>query len=89
MYWKILIVQKTKKAKTNFNASDFLFQDSNRLHYELWELQVFEHIECQWPMFFCLLLLDAVFQNDKDEVSMSKVANDSNDIKMVTLVVSI
>jgi hypothetical protein len=30
---------------------------------------MFEHIECQWPMFFAYFLLDAAFHNDKEEVS--------------------
>lgn len=29
-------------------------EDSNRLYYEPWELQVFENIECEWPVFFLL-----------------------------------
>ncbi|XP_055331267.1 probable phosphorylase b kinase regulatory subunit alpha [Paramacrobiotus metropolitanus] len=41
-------------------------EDSNRLHYQPWELKAFENIECEWPMFFCYLLLDAYFNNDTE-----------------------
>lgn len=41
-------------------------EDTSRLHYEPWELQQFEHIECEWPLFFTYLLLDALFAGDRD-----------------------
>ena len=43
-------------------------QDPKRLHYEPWELQGFENIECQWPMFFCYLMLDGLFRGDQAQV---------------------
>ena len=46
-----------------------MFQDPNRLYYEPWELQVFENIECEWPIFFCYLALDGLFNNKKEMVS--------------------
>ena len=42
------------------------FQDGNRLYYEPWELRMFENIECEWPLFFCYLILDFYFQGNKD-----------------------
>ena len=39
-------------------------EDSHRLYYETWELKTFESIECEWPVFFCYLLLDALFNSD-------------------------
>lgn len=42
-----------------------VLEDHNRLHYEPWELQQFEHIECEWPLFFGYLMLDAYFQGDR------------------------
>lgn len=45
-------------------------QDPNRLHYEPWELQTFENIECQWPMFYCYLMLDGLFRGRKEEVRL-------------------
>ncbi len=40
--------------------STFLVQDSSRQHYEAAELKVFENIECEWPLFLILLLLDSL-----------------------------
>jgi len=41
-----------------------VIEDTTRLHYEPEELQQFEHIECEWPLFFAYLYLDALFRND-------------------------
>ncbi|KAL0839448.1 hypothetical protein ABMA28_016161 [Loxostege sticticalis] len=43
-------------------------EDPNRLYYEPWELRMFENIECEWPLFFCYLILDYCFQGDKANV---------------------
>ncbi|XP_064466085.1 probable phosphorylase b kinase regulatory subunit alpha [Ornithodoros turicata] len=43
-------------------------EDSNRLYYEPWELQVFENIECEWPIFFCYMVIDACFRGDRNTV---------------------
>lgn len=42
-------------------------EDSSRLHYEPWELRVFENIECQWPMFFCYLIINGYFTGDYEQ----------------------
>ena len=42
-----------------------VIEDVSRLHYEPGELQQFEHIECEWPLFFTYLLLDAIFRGDR------------------------
>lgn len=39
-------------------------EDTTRLHYESEELQQFEHIECEWPLFFTYLYLEGLFRND-------------------------
>ena len=39
-------------------------QDRRRLHYEPWELREFEHLECQWPLFFAYLAIDASFRHE-------------------------
>jgi phosphorylase kinase alpha/beta subunit len=39
-----------------------------RLHYEPAELQAFENIECEWPLFFTYLYLDALFQGDEESI---------------------
>ena len=45
-----------------------VLEDHTRLHYEPWELKQFEHIECEWPLFFTYLFLDAVFRGDRDQI---------------------
>lgn len=41
-------------------------EDINRLYYEAHELKQFMHIECEWPLFFCYLLLNNLFwRNDE------------------------
>ncbi|BAZ07125.1 glycoside hydrolase family 15 protein [Calothrix sp. NIES-3974] len=45
-----------------------VIEDTQRLHYEPWELKQFEHIECEWPLFFTYLLLDALFAGDYERV---------------------
>ncbi|WP_281258949.1 glycoside hydrolase family 15 protein [Stenomitos frigidus] len=44
-----------------------VLEDTSRLHYEPWELKQFEHIECEWPLFFTYLLLDAMFRGDREQ----------------------
>lgn len=45
-----------------------VLEDTSRLHYEPWELQQFEHIECEWPLFFTYLVLDGLFRGDTEQV---------------------
>ncbi|KAH0947136.1 hypothetical protein HN011_006147 [Eciton burchellii] len=45
-------------------------EDWNRLYYEPWELRMFENIECEWPLFFCYLILDYCFQGNKETTEM-------------------
>ena len=45
-----------------------VLEDTQRLHYEPWELKQFEHIECEWPLFFTYLLLDGIFRGDPEQV---------------------
>jgi phosphorylase kinase alpha/beta subunit len=42
-----------------------VIEDSSRLHYEPMELKQFEHIECEWPLFFTYLALDSIFRGDR------------------------
>jgi len=44
-----------------------VLEDTQRLHYEPWELKQFEHIECEWPLFFTYLLLDGLFRGDQKQ----------------------
>lgn len=41
-------------------------EDQSRLYYESWELRLFENIECQWPLFYCYLAINACFQRDRE-----------------------
>lgn len=45
-----------------------LLEDKDRLHYEPLELKQFEHIECEWPLFFTYLVLDGLFRSDPEQV---------------------
>lgn len=44
-------------------------EDKERLHYEMHELSKFENIECEWPLFFCFLLIDGVFNDNVEQVN--------------------
>jgi phosphorylase kinase alpha/beta subunit len=63
------------KLQGNYGCKRFLrdghqtvVEDTSRLHYEPHELQTFEHIECEWPLFFTYLLLDGIFRGDADQI---------------------
>ncbi len=63
------------KLQGNYGCKRFLrdghqtvLEDRHRLHYEPAELQQFEHIECEWPLFFTYLLLDALFRGDTAQI---------------------
>ncbi|KXJ26452.1 Phosphorylase b kinase regulatory subunit alpha, liver isoform [Exaiptasia diaphana] len=36
-------------------------EDPHRLHYEPAELEIFQHLECEWPLFYCYLILDGLY----------------------------
>ncbi|MGB3491351.1 MAG: glycoside hydrolase family 15 protein [Elainellaceae cyanobacterium] len=67
--------QVVDKLQGNYGCKRFLrdghqtvIEDVSRLHYEPWELKQFEHIECEWPLFFTYLLLDAIFRGDRPQI---------------------
>ncbi len=74
------IVKRTRqkildKLAGNYGCKRFLrdghqtvLEDTTRLHYEPEELQQFEHIECEWPLFFTYLVLDGLFRGDLAQV---------------------
>ncbi|XP_072040676.1 probable phosphorylase b kinase regulatory subunit alpha isoform X2 [Amphiura filiformis] len=45
-----------------------MIKDPTRLYYEPAELKVFENIECEWPLFWCYLILDGIFRGNKEQV---------------------
>ncbi len=70
----VTLVRQTivTKLEGNYGLKRFLrdghqtvLEDEHRLHYETEELQRFEHIESEWPLFFVYLYLDALFCNDQ------------------------
>ncbi|KAI9366910.1 glycosyl hydrolases family 15-domain-containing protein [Zopfochytrium polystomum] len=45
-----------------------VLEDTSRLHYDSHELKIFEHIECEWPLFFTYMILDGLFRDDPNQV---------------------
>ncbi|KAI9366911.1 glycosyl hydrolases family 15-domain-containing protein [Zopfochytrium polystomum] len=74
------LVQRTKdeivkKLRGNYGFKRFLrdghqtvLEDHTRLHYEPHELKIFEHIECEWPLFYTYMILDGLFREDAKQV---------------------
>ncbi|MEG4572198.1 glycoside hydrolase family 15 protein [Microcoleus sp. N3A4] len=65
----------TDKLQGKYGCKRFLrdghqtvLEDADRLHYEPTELRQFEHIECEWPLFFTYLFLDGIFQGNQAQV---------------------
>lgn len=77
----LTLVERTREAvvnklQGNYGCKRFLrdghqtvLEDTRRLHYEPWELKQFEHIECEWPLFFTYLVLDGLFRGDMEQVT--------------------
>ncbi|MBD2459711.1 glycoside hydrolase family 15 protein [Oscillatoria sp. FACHB-1407] len=77
----VALVDRTRtnvvsKLQGNYGCKRFLrdghqtvIEVVSRLHYEPWELKQFEHIECEWPLFFTYLLLDALFRGDRAQAA--------------------
>lgn len=64
-----------KKLRGRYGFKRFLrdghqtvIEDPGRLHYKPEDLRQFEHIECEWPLFYCYALLDGIFSNDRAQV---------------------
>jgi phosphorylase kinase alpha/beta subunit len=64
-----------KKLEGKYGCKRFLrdghqtvLEDTTRLHYEPEELLKFEGIECEWPLFFTYLYLDALFSGDRIQI---------------------
>jgi phosphorylase kinase alpha/beta subunit len=70
------LVNRTRSAivqllQGNYGCKRFLrdghqtvLEDHTRLHYEPSELKVFEYVECEWPLFFTYLFLDAHYREE-------------------------
>lgn len=46
-----------------------VIEDPHRLHYEPEELLQFEHVECEWPLFFTYLLLYHLVRGDETQAA--------------------
>ncbi len=51
-----------------------VLEDQNRPYYEPGELQAFEHIESEWPLFFTYQLLDALMREDAEQIEYYRAA---------------
>ncbi|ORX93773.1 phosphorylase kinase alphabeta [Basidiobolus meristosporus CBS 931.73] len=51
-----------------------VLEDTSRGYYNAQELAVFEHVECEWPLFFTYLILDGLFSGDDELVERYKDA---------------
>jgi phosphorylase kinase alpha/beta subunit len=65
-----------QKLQGNYGLKRFLrdghqtaIEDEGRLHYEEQELKEFEHIESEWPLFYTYLYLDALFRDDREQIT--------------------
>lgn len=63
------------KLKGKYGCKRFLrdghqtvLEDTRRLHYDSHELKVFEHVECEWPLFFVYFILDGLFSENEEQV---------------------
>lgn len=61
-----------KKLGGRYGCKRFLWdghqtalEDPSRLYYEHSELANFEHVESEWPLFFCYLYINALFSDNK------------------------
>ena len=94
------LVERTRtkiidKLQGNYGCKRFLrdghqtvLEDTSRLHYEGWELQQFEHIECEWPLFFTYLALDGLFRGDAEQAKyyqdrLDAVGIEQNGVKLL------
>ncbi len=64
------------RLQGNYGCKRFLrdghqtvLEDNTRLHYEPTELKQFEHIECEWPLFWTYLALDGIFRGDREQAA--------------------
>ncbi|MGQ4648441.1 glycoside hydrolase family 15 protein [Lyngbya aestuarii] len=74
------LIQRTRqkiidKLQGSYGCKRFLrdghqtvLEDTTRLHYEPKELEKFENIECEWPLFFTYMVLEGIFRGDWAQV---------------------
>ena len=70
-----VVINTTKevssKLKGKYGYARFLrdgyntpLEDKNRLHFDPLELEQFDRIECQWPMFICFQYINKLFEQN-------------------------
>lgn len=65
-----------------------VLEDNKRRFYKPAEIKLFDGIECEWPIFYIMLLIDKIFQHDKDGVEyyselIKPLLHDSEEGKLV------
>ncbi|KAL3859718.1 hypothetical protein ACJMK2_009920 [Sinanodonta woodiana] len=63
-----------RKLKGQYGIKRFLrdghktvLEDKNRKYYKPAEIKNFDGIECEWPVFYVFMILDSIFQGNKEE----------------------
>ncbi|WP_028490345.1 glycoside hydrolase family 15 protein [Thiothrix lacustris] len=71
------VAEVVNKLEGRYGCKRFLrdghqtvIEDHQRLHYEPEEMLQFEHIECEWPLFFTYLLLHHLFRGDEKQAKI-------------------
>ncbi|APZ43253.1 glycoside hydrolase family 15 protein [Acidihalobacter ferrooxydans] len=71
------VAEVVRKLEGRYGCARFLrdghqtvIEDPSRLHYEPEEMLQFEHIECEWPLFFTYLLLYHLYRGHADEARL-------------------
>ncbi|XP_026470112.1 probable phosphorylase b kinase regulatory subunit beta isoform X1 [Ctenocephalides felis] len=66
----ILLRLKGKYGFKRFSRDGYkcILEDPDRRYYNPGEVKEFDGLECQWPIFFCYMLVDAVFRNNQCEI---------------------
>ncbi|XP_037960630.1 probable phosphorylase b kinase regulatory subunit beta isoform X2 [Teleopsis dalmanni] len=61
---------RSKKGFKRFSRDGFLskFEDKNRRYYHTGEIKDFEGNECEWPLFFIVMIIDGVFKNNNEQI---------------------
>lgn len=59
-----------KKGFKRFNRDGYLsrLEDKTRRYYNKGEIKDFEGTECEWPIFFAFMIIDAVFKNNTEQI---------------------
>ncbi|KAG0210284.1 hypothetical protein BGX33_004997 [Mortierella sp. NVP41] len=63
-----------------------VLENTSRLHYDAHELNIFENIECEWPLFFTYFILDGLFSENEDQVEEYRAKLEPLIIDSATLV---